>query len=160
RNAGAIEYRGHPIEMPRLHQEGVGHDKRFGEFEAPQHIRKLGEGAAANMHQARDRDHRSHLAYPGLRITKRRMPPSCSLASSSSQPVVAQKCSKSFTAPGSVASTSSTAPAASGFRARRAFSTGSGHNRPVASSVASTLKSLDCVIFLIPNDSDVHNLAI
>src|SRR5215831_7136979 len=79
------------------------------------------------------------LPHPGLRMTKRKTPPGVSLASSSSQPVVAQKCSKSLVAPGSVASTSSTAPGASGFSARRAFNTGNGHKSPVASSVASTV---------------------
>src|SRR5271156_5305903 len=75
------------------------------------------------------------LRYRVLRIRKRNTPPGCSDDSTSSQPVVLQKCSKSLTAPGSVASTSRTAPAASGFSARRAFSTGSGHNSPVASRV-------------------------
>ena len=55
--------------------------------------------------------------------------------SSNSQPVAWQKCSKSLTAPGSVASTSSTDPGASGFNARRAFNTGSGHKSPVVSRV-------------------------
>ncbi len=62
-------------------------------------------------------------------------PPGSSLDSNSWQPVVWQKCSKSLTAPGSVASTSRTAPGGSGFNARRAFNTGSGHNSPVASRV-------------------------
>src|SRR5579862_1154720 len=65
------------------------------------------------------------------------MPPGRSSASSSSHPVVRQKCSKSLTAPGSVASTSRTPPAGTDRNARRAFSTGSGHSSPVASSVAS-----------------------
>src|SRR5712672_3276506 len=66
---------------------------------------------------------------------KRRIPPGCSLASTSWQPVVWQKCSKSLVAPGSVASTSRTPPAGTAFRARRAFNTGSGQSSPVASSV-------------------------
>src|SRR5262249_36782616 len=87
-----------------------------------------------------DRNHRKPPFQPGLRITKRNTPLGCLLASSSSHPVVWQKCWKSWVAPGSVASTSSTAPGASGFNARRAFSTGNGHSSPVASRVASTVK--------------------
>src|SRR5206468_1120743 len=71
----------------------------------------------------------------GLRRRNLRTPPASSPACSSSHPVVRQKCSKSLVAPGSVASTSRTPPAGTAFNARRAFSTGSGHKRPVASSV-------------------------
>src|SRR6266481_4388009 len=99
--------------MAGTHQEWIGDDQRFGQAEPLQYARKLGQRAAADCPQ------------PGLRTRKRKTPPGCSLASSSSQPVVAQKCSKSLVAPGSVAITSSTAPGASGFNARRAFSTGS-----------------------------------
>src|SRR5216683_7547866 len=79
----------------------------------------------------------SQHPQPGFFNRNRRMPPGCSLASMRSQPVVRQKCSKSLVAPGSVARTSRMPPAGTAFSARRAFSTGNGHNSPVASSVVS-----------------------
>src|SRR5277367_3774299 len=73
---------------------------------------------------------------PGF-LRRKRNTPSASLDSSISQPVVRQKCSKSLVAPGSVARTSRIPPAGTSRSARRAFSTGSGHKRPVASRVES-----------------------
>src|SRR5271165_910489 len=89
-------------------------------------------------------DYNSSRRQIGLRSRKRKTPSGSSDDSSNSQPVVWQKCSKSLTAPGSVASTSSTAPGANVFNTRRAFNTGNGHKSPfvsrmVAAPVASVM---------------------
>lgn len=74
----------------------------------------------------------------GFSITNSSTPP-VSLQVTRRQPAVWQKCWKSLTAPGSVASTRRVPPGGTSLKALRAFSTGSGHLSPLVSSSTGSL---------------------